>query len=178
MPALPIFLLKNWPWLLGLAASLVLSIIVGVQKLDIASLEKAAAETALKIEQQKTEAANTLAAETAKARAAEQRNAELVIQLEKERADDAAKDAKRTADLSDAQRVWKQTHPGCRPGGDRAESPNNGAAGAAVVAPERIEILPVGSHNFISRCSADHDELARYARECHGFVVALPKTCQ
>lgn len=178
MPAIPLFILQNWKWLLGAVVSVVLGVIVGIQKIEIAELNTAAAKTALKIETQKTEATNTLATETSKILARERQIAELTAQLEKTRADEKAKDLAAAASLADAQRLWKQAHPGCRPSSPPANGESPSAAGAADAAHERIEILPVGSHSFISRCAADHDELAGYARECNKFVLTLPKVCQ
>ena len=162
-------LLANWKW--GVIAGLVA--LLGFARLEIADLKADAAKTALAIEAQKTEAANLLAAETAKVLERERANAALNAQLEKDRADAAAKDAAAAANLADTQRVWQRAHPGCRAGSADANGANSGPGRPVDAAPERVEILPVGSHGFIQRCSADHDALAGYARECRAFVGTL-----
>lgn len=172
------FLALNWKWLLPTVGAAVLAVLLGIKTLEIADLKTAAAKTALRIEEQKTEAANTLASETAKVLAKERQIADLTAQLEKDRADAAVKDAAAAADLSDAMRVWQRAHPGCGSGRDRADGANSGPARPVDAAAERVEVVPVGSSSLISRCTADHDELARYSRECHAFVVTLPKACQ
>lgn len=169
------FVLANWKWLIGAAASVLLALYVGVQKVEIASLKASAARTALAIEQQKTDAANLLAAETAKVLAQERANAELNATLEKERADAQAQHVADNANLRDAMQRWVRAHPA---GGGCSRSPasaDTGAAGAALAPAISTELLPSGSGAFIQRCSAAADELAAYAKECHAFVSSLEK---
>lgn len=167
------FVLANWKWLLGATAAALFGIYAGVLKIEVSSLKAAAAKTALAIEKQKTEAATLLADETTKVLARERENAALNATLEKERADAQAQHVADNANLRDAMATWVRQYPA---GGACRSSPNGADRSPAKpsdVAGIGVEQLPAGSGAFISRAAAAADELAAYARECHGFVSSL-----
>lgn len=169
------FILANWRWLAPAGIAVILGLLLGVARVEVASLKEAAAKTALAVEQQKTEANKLLADETAKVLARERANTELNATLEKERADAQAQHVADNANLRDAMATWMRAHPGCRTNGGSAPSQDPGAGKPEATPALSTELLPVGSGKFIQRCSAAADELAAYARECHAFVTTLEK---
>ncbi len=159
------FLLLNWKWLLGAAAAVVLGIMLGITKLELAQNRADFATYQRDMQALATDA-------QAKARAAESANADLSAQLEEKRHAEtlaaADKDAAVRAALAAARLRARQAcvrgnnMPGDKTAAGDVNSPNS--SGDALAG--RLDA-------YLERCSRGADELAAYARECRDWAISL-----
>jgi len=156
----PLFLLKNWKWLLPTAAAAFLGTMLMFTKLELSDLKLAVAE-------QKTEAAQLLATATAASAAIDAARAEFANKLDTEHALSAANDAARRADFDKRLREAR-----------RGASNRCPTAVAAVDPGERAGVAESGDDGSGNIDPASHLrdaalELQRYAVSCHSWATQV-----